>query len=150
MKKNPVKREDILEIYVDGASRGNPGPAAYAFIFIKENEIIHQKSAFIGNKTNNTAEYEAIINALKEAEKYSRWQINVFSDSQLVIRQINKVYRIKKSHLSLLCDSVYDRCKKFEKVDFFHVGRDNTYIQKCDLLCNKCLDAKGFKGKPRE
>lgn len=56
MNKNPVKREDILEIYVDGASRGNPGPAAYGFIFIKKNEIIHQKSAFIGNKTNNTAE----------------------------------------------------------------------------------------------
>lgn len=146
MKKNPVKREDILEIYVDGASRGNPGPAAYAFIFIKENEIIHQKSAFIGNKTNNTAEYEVIINALKEAEKYSRWQINVFSDSQLVIRQINKVYRIKKSHLSVLCDSVYDRRKKFEKVDFFHVGRNNIYIQKCDRLCNQCLDEKGFKG----
>ena len=145
MKKNPVKRGDILEVYVDGASRGNPGPAAYAFIFIKENEIIHQKSAFIGNKTNNTAEYEAIINALKEAEKYSRWQINVFSDSQLVIRQINKVYRIKKSHLSVLCDSVYDRRKKFEKVDFFHVGRNNLYIQKCDQLCNKCLNEKGFK-----
>ena len=75
MITNPIKRGDILEIYVDGASRGNPGPAAWSFIFVKDNQIIHQNSGYIGNATNNTAEYKAIINALNEAEKYTRWQV---------------------------------------------------------------------------
>jgi len=88
MKKNPVKRGDILEVYVDGASRGNPGPAAWAFIFVKNEEIIHQKSAYIGHTTNNLAEYKTIVNALKEAKQFSRWHLKIFSDSELVVRQI--------------------------------------------------------------
>ena len=55
MEINPVKKKDILEIYVDGASRGNPGPAAWSFIFVKDSQTIHQKSDYVGNATNNTA-----------------------------------------------------------------------------------------------
>ncbi|MFX1274179.1 MAG: ribonuclease HI family protein [Promethearchaeota archaeon] len=145
MNKNPIKREDILEIYVDGASRGNKGPSAYAFIFVKKDDgEIHQGCGFIGEQTNNIAEYTAIINALRAAEKFTRWQVRVYSDSKLVIKQINKDYRIKASHLSELCEKVYRVKSKFEKVEFFHVRRDNFYIKKCDALCNSCLDDKGF------
>ena len=144
MTINPVKRGDILEIYVDGASRGNPGPAAWSFIFVKDNQTIHQKSGYLGNATNNTAEYNAIINALKEAEKYTRWHVKVYSDSQLAVRQINKEYRIKKAHLSDLCDKIYNQIRKFEKVKFLHVGRNNPFIQVCDSLCNNHLDDMGF------
>jgi ribonuclease HI len=147
MKEHPVKRGDLLEIYVDGASRGNPGPAAYGFIFVNRDKIIYQNSGYIGNKTNNTAEYTAIINALNEAKQFSRWDLKIFSDSELVVRQINKKYRITKSHLSKLCHEVYKLSQFFEKVEFFNVGRSNAYIKKSDLLCNECLDAKGFKGK---
>ena len=111
-KINPIKQRDILEIYVDGASRGNIGPSSSAFIFVKDSDIIYQKSDYIGEATNNIAEYQAIINALEEAEKFSRWHIKIYSDSELVIRQINKIYRIKAKHLSKLCAEVYVLCSK--------------------------------------
>ncbi len=148
--ENPVKKQDILEIYTDGAARGNPGSAACAYIIIKDGDIIKQSSEFIGHSTNNTAEYHAIINALKDAEKYTRWEIKIFSDSELVIRQINKEYRIKKTHLSQLCSEVYLLVQKFEKVEFFHVGRENKFIKQADKLCNDCLDRQFGKASKED
>ena len=145
MNKSPIKKEDKLKIYVDGASRGNPGPAASAFLFVHNGKIIQDECVFIGTATNNTAEYQAIINALKAALKFSRGHIQVYSDSNLAVQQINKKWKINYPHLSKMCGEVYKLCEKFENVEFFHVGRDNPYIQKCDKLCNERLDAEGFK-----
>ena len=147
MERNPVKKEDKLKIYVDGASRGNPGPAASAFLLVHNDSIIQDECVFIGTATNNTAEYRAIINALKVAEKFSRGHIQVYSDSNLAVQQINKKWKINYPHLSKMCSEVYKLCEKFEKVEFLHVGRNNPYIQKCDKLCNERLDAEGFKNK---
>ena len=145
MKDYQIKSGDILEIYVDGACRGNPGPSASSFIFVKIKKVIHEKSEYIGNATNNIAEYTAILKALKEAEKFTRGEIKLYSDSQLAIKQINKEWRITKPYLSDLCNKIYKQREKFVKVEFFKVGRNNSFIQKCDLLGNKCLDEKGFK-----
>jgi ribonuclease HI len=90
MNSNPIRRGEILKIYTDGAARGNPGPAAYAFLFVHNNIIIHKGFGYIGTATNNTAEYKAIINALKTAEKFHRGHLQVFSDSNLAVQQINK------------------------------------------------------------
>ena len=145
MAMNPVRKGELLEIHVDGASRGNPGPAACAFILSKKGcAPFHQDKEYLGEATNNVAEYSAIISALREAEKWTRQQVKVFSDSQLVIRQINGQYRIKAPHLSVLCKRVNGLISKFERVDFFHVPRTNSMIQKCDALCNECLDEKGL------
>ena len=144
MSKNQIKRGDILKIYTDGAARGNPGPAAYASLYVHNTVIIHEESGFIGTATNNTAEYKAIINALKVAEKFHRGHIQIFSDSNLAIQQINKKWKINYPHLSEMCKDVYKLCYRYEKVDFFHVGRKNSFIQKCDDLCNKVLDKEGF------
>ena len=145
MNNSPVKKGDKLKIYVDGASRGNPGPAASAFLIVHNDKIIHDECDFIGTATNNTAEYRAIINALKVAEEFSRGHIQVYSDSNLAVQQINKKWKINYPHLSKMCREVYKLCEKYEKVEFFHVGRNNPYIQKCDKLCNERLDAEGFK-----
>ena len=144
MNRSPVKKGDKLKIYVDGASRGNPGPAASAFLFVHNDTIIHYECDFIGTATNNTTEYRAIINALKAAETFSRGHIQVYSDSNLAIQQINKKWKINYPHLAKLCNKVYKLCEKYEKVEFFHVGRNNPYIQKCDTSCNERLDAEGF------
>ena len=145
MASNPKFSDKVLEIYVDGASRGNRGPSAYAFIFIKKGERqTHQGCGYIGEQTNNIAEYIAIINALKAAEKFTHGKLKIFSDSQLVIRQIKKQYKIKAEHLSKLCEEVYHLSNKFDKVEFFNVKRENPIIQKCDALCNNCLDEMGF------
>ena len=145
MNRSPVKKGDKLKIYTDGASRGNPGPAASAFLFVHNDIVIHDGCDFIGTATNNTAEYRAIINALKVAERFSRGHVQVYSDSNLAVQQINKKWKINYPHLSKLCNEVYKLCKKYEQVEFFHVGRNNPYVQKSDKLCNERLDAEGFK-----
>jgi ribonuclease HI len=144
MNRKSFKKEDLLQIYVDGAARGNPGPAASAFIFVRDGTITHENSEFIGSATNNTAEYRAIINALKAAERFSQGHLQVYSDSNLAIQQINKKWKINYPHLSELCAEVYKLSEKYERVEFFHVERNNPYIQKCDKLCNERLDAEGF------
>ncbi|MFX1554793.1 MAG: ribonuclease HI, partial [Promethearchaeota archaeon] len=89
ISRTPIKRGEILKIYTDGAARGNPGPAAYAFLLVHNDTIIHQGFGYIGTVTNNTAEYKAIVNALKAAEKFHRGHLQVFSDSKLAVQQIN-------------------------------------------------------------
>ena len=145
MNRSPGKKGDKLKIYTDGASRGNPGPAASAFLFVHNDNIIHEKCDFNGTATNNIAEYQAIINALKVAERFSRGHLQVYSDSKLAIQQINKKWKINYPHLLKMCSEVYKLSEKYEKVEFFHVGRNHHYIQKCDKLCNERLDAEGFK-----
>ena len=145
MNGSPVKKGDMLKIYMDGASRGDPGPAASAFLLVHNDTIIHDECVFIGTATNNTAEYRAIINALKAAGRFSRGRVQVYSDSNLAIQQINKKWKIKYPHLAKLCGEVYKLREKYEKVEFFHVGRNHPYVQKCDILCNERLDAEGFK-----
>jgi ribonuclease HI len=133
-----------LKIFVDGASRGNPGPAAYAFIFIDKEKKVFEKSEFIGKATNNVAEYTGIFASLQEAQKITIGNVELYSDSQLAVRQLNKEYKIKANHLSKLSDKIFKLVEKFEQVEFIHVPRSNEYIQICDRLCNNFLDSKGF------
>ena len=72
MSKNPIQKDDILRIYTDGAARGNPGLTTYAFLLVHNDEIIHEGCNYIGTATNNTAEYQAIINAIRRL-KGSIW-----------------------------------------------------------------------------
>jgi len=140
MRKNTIKKSDILKIYTDGAARGNPGPGACAFIFVKGETIIYSDSKYLGSVTNNKAEYNAVIAALKKAVEYTRWNVHVYSDSALVINQLNGEWRITKEHLKVLYDEVMQHKGRFEKVDFFRVGRANRFIAEADRLCNQNLD----------
>ncbi|MBN1802583.1 MAG: ribonuclease HI family protein [Candidatus Lokiarchaeota archaeon] len=146
MKENSIKLEKRIEMYVDGASRGNPGPSAYAFILIKEKVgEIHQGYGYIGNQTNNIAEYTAIINGLKVAVKFTTEVLKVYSDSALVVKQLNKQYQVKARHISVLYAEVIKLIKNFKSVEIMHVKRNHQYIKKCDYLCNKCLDEQNIK-----
>jgi ribonuclease HI len=142
MSEVPIHRLNPLEIYTDGAARGNPGPAACAFLFVQQNKITIKETLFIGNTTNNVAEYNAIIEALKHIEKNYKGLVHLFSDSNLAIQQINNKWKVNYPHLLKLRSKVHQLSKKFESVEFFHVPRDNYYIQVCDKMCNKLLDAK--------
>ncbi|MFO8020411.1 MAG: ribonuclease HI family protein [Promethearchaeia archaeon] len=132
----------VLEIYTDGAARGNPGPAAIAFIFVKNNQIVENGSQYVGSATNNAAEYKALILALQVAAKRTEEEIKVFSDSQLMIRQLTNVYEVRKQHLQEYHKKIQSLQQHFEKVHFAHVTRDHQYIQECDRLCNERLDQK--------
>lgn len=133
------------KIYTDGGSRGNPGKAACAFVVVdsKTNKIIKQKARFIGyNKTNNEAEYNAIILAL---ETIHEKELEIISDSELVIKQITEKYKTNKPHLSLLKQKVHGLISN-RKIKFTNAKRDDKYISIADILVNIELNKKNKKG----
>ena len=123
-------------IYTDGGSRGNPGKAACSFVFVENSKIIMEKSKFLGKKTNNEAEYNAIIFALEELKEKN---IEIISDSELVIKQITGKYKINSPHLQLLNQIVSGLISK-RKVKFSNLKRENQFIKRADYLVNKELD----------
>jgi ribonuclease HI len=140
-------RDDIMEhparpfqCYTDGASRGNPGPSAFAFIIRKGDEIILEESDYLGMGTNNTAEYQAVLHGLRAAEAYREEDIQLISDSELVIRQIRGEYAVRKPHLASFCREVRDIAGRFRNLSFMTVPREHPCIIRADALCNLVLD----------
>lgn len=132
-----------LEIFSDGGSRGNPGPAAAAFVAVKEDLIIFSGSSYLGKQTNNTAEYFGVILALKWLKKYSnKNKVNNVTfnlDSLLIVNQLSGIFKIESESLK----KFFFEIKKLEKsinckIVYKHVYRDRN--KKADLLVNKCLD----------
>lgn len=140
--------QPLLQCYTDGASRGNPGPSACAYIIVDSGErILCQDSCYLGRGTNNSAEYHAVIESLKAAARHTRGRVVVFSDSELVVRQITGRYRIRKDHLAALCREVLSYATHFDGVEFRNVPRDHPFIARADMLCNRVLDThEGKKG----
>lgn len=133
----------MIKIYTDGGSRGNPGKSAGAFIVVKSNEITYEQTKFLKIATNNESEYNAIISALiwiKDSE-FRNEQINLFSDSELVIKQINGDYKIKKEHLQILNKKVIELIKENDiKISFSNLRREDKFISRADFLVNQELD----------
>ncbi len=128
------------EAYTDGASRGNPGPCAYAFIILVEGEVASARSGYLGRCTNNEAEYSAVINALEEALSLGIRRIRVFSDSALVVNQLTGRWRIKDRRMALLASRVREMASRFERVEFLKVPRENPHVAAADAMCNRVLD----------
>lgn len=130
-----------LKIYSDGASRGNPGPSAIAFLVLTEDgEIIKKHSRYIGMRTNNQAEYEALINALEFASSLTEQEVVCYMDSELVVKHLNRGYQVRNPKLKPLWLKANELAKGFSKTTFVHVPRTDTYIQEADLLVNETLD----------
>ncbi len=135
-----MKSASNFSIFTDGAARGNPGPAAAAFLFVKNDRIVHQQNYFLGNQTNNQAEYQAIIKALEIAKEYTNESIILASDSELVIKQLNGEYKVKNPHLRILYRKVKHYLQFYSSVKFLHVPRTNQWIKQADKLCNDLLN----------
>lgn len=129
-----------LVLYTDGGARGNPGPAASAFVALENTEIIKTDSRFIGIRTNNQAEYEALIMALEYALNAGAEEIICYLDSELVGRQMKGEYSVKNLELRRLYLKAHAMRVKFKKAEFYNVLRTNSFIQKADALVNKTLD----------
>jgi ribonuclease HI len=128
-------------IFSDGGARGNPGPAAVAFVILSsEGKVLTKNSRFIGVHTNNQAEYEALIAALEAAVELHAEEVTCHLDSELVTKQVNGEYRVKNSELRKLWNKVRDLNRRFKKVSFLSVRRSNVYIQEADALVNEALD----------
>lgn len=131
---------DDLTIYTDGASRGNPGPAAAAAIFYRGGKLVNKMAKPLGEKTNNQAEYEALIMALSEAKKMKVGGVSCFLDSELVVRQLNHKYKIRDEKIVPLFIKVWNLCVDFDAVKFNYVPREQN--READALANQSLDEK--------
>ena len=128
-------------------NRGDPGPSAVGFVFCNENgEIFKKYSEILADGTNNEAEYQAVILALKKfkalfGKKLAETsEIEIRSDSELLIRQLNGQYKIKEKELASCFIEIWNLRQDFRKVEFIQIPREENKI--ADSLVNKILDSK--------
>jgi ribonuclease HI len=141
--------EDRLIIYIDGASRGNPGRAgAGIWITNGEGEKISEVSRYLGHKTNNEAEYWALLLGLREAKRLGGEALQIFTDSELVERQIKGVYRVKDLDLKALHKTVIENLKTFSSFEIESIPREEN--KEADRLANQAIQRRIAKEKGRE
>lgn len=125
-------------IHTDGAARGNPGPAAYAYVIGRAGRPPIEAKGCLGTATNNQAEYEALVRALKHAARLGVRAPVVHSDSELLVRQMNGEYRVKDPALRELYEQATALERGFESLTVRHVRRESN--RRADELCNEALD----------
>lgn len=131
---------------VDGGARGNPGPAGYGVhIRDSEGQVIAQLSEYLGHKTNNYAEYSALLAALEYAIKNNLRALKVISDSELMVRQMTGVYKVNSPELRPLYEKARSLVRQLEKFSIEHVLRAKN--QHADQLANAAMD-RGMGKKP--
>lgn len=127
----------MLEVNIDGASRGNPGLSAIG-IMVKNNGIILVEHAeFLGIRTNNQAEYEALKRALEICNQLGK-EITILSDSELLVNQRNSKYRLRNQQLKIISMEISNLEKNFDKIQYKHISREKN--NKADRLANKALN----------
>lgn len=129
-----------LTLNTDGGSRNNPGKAGIGFV-IKENvTVLYQGKKYIGIATNNEAEYTALIEGLKyiNLEYKNTAELTIFCDSELMVKQVLGIYKIKQEHLQKLCSAVKAELSKLKRWELIHVLREKN--KEADKLVNEALD----------
>jgi ribonuclease HI len=133
-----------LLCYIDGAARGNPGPAAIGVVFYAgarpEGDPVLEWGAGLGCATNNMAEYQALLSALGKALDLGAKDLTIRSDSELLVRQMNGKYRVRQPHLKVLYGQAKQLESGFERVCYEHIPR--TENRRADKLANQALDAR--------
>jgi ribonuclease HI len=136
----PAKGRPVLEIFSDGASRGNPGPAAIGVVFrLKGGPELAQHRETIGKATNNVAEYRAVVTALEHCQRWGVQRVHLFLDSELIVRQLHGTYRVKSPDLRPLYQQVNFLSKDLADFKVRHVPRSENAF--ADHLANLALDA---------
>ena len=131
-----------LIIYTDGGARNNPGPAGIGAVLMSEDEkAIARISEYIGNTTNNQAEYRAVIAAIKKAKELGAEELNFYLDSELVVKQLNREYKVKDKDLALLFVQIYNISLSFKKITFNYIPREMN--EEADRLANEAM-GRGF------
>ena len=144
MAANPPE-EWLLQ--VDGASRGNPGEAGCgAVIFDDAGQVVRELCRYLGRATNNVAEYQGLLMGLDEVLRLGVKRLRVESDSELMVRQLNGVYRVKHEKLIPLFQNATALLRRLDACHIIHVRREHNRV--ADELANRALDEshqKGFK-----
>ncbi len=126
------------QLFCDGASRSNPGDASIGISILLDGKEVHTISKKIGIATNNEAEYQALIDGLNYCVDNSIKEIEVFLDSNLVVEQVNKNFKVKAGNLKVLNSKVDDLIQEFNFIEINHVYREEN--KRADQLANMALD----------
>jgi ribonuclease HI len=128
-------------LYIDGAARNNPGPAGIGIYLVRNNCPVVEQGFYVGSKTNNQAEYLALLVGLFYCKKYisPHERVYIYSDSQLLVRQLSGIYKIKNAELKKLVGFVQEFLSMVQYT-LVHIRRENN--TKADSLANKGIDTK--------
>ena len=139
---------DKLIVYTDGGARGNPGPSAIGVVIKNaKGDTLKEYGEYLGETTNNEAEYRAPIFALKKIkslwgkEKAKKTEVQIFADSELLVKQLNGQYKIENSNIQRFFLELWNQKVDFKKVSFTALRREKN--KEADRLVNEALDAKG-------
>jgi ribonuclease HI len=128
-----------LKLYTDGAARGNPGPAgAGAVLSDAQGSVVEELCEYLGEATNNVAEYRALLLGLKKALDLGVEEIDVLADSELMVRQLLGRYRVKNEGLRPLFQEAMGLLKKFKKYSISHIDREENSA--ADRMANRAID----------
>jgi ribonuclease HI len=131
-----------LVVHVDGGARGNPGPAAVGVVVAKpDGEVVHAVGETIGAATNNVAEYRALLRGIELAREHGASELEIYGDSELVVKQVRGEYKVKDEGLKPLHAEAKAALAEVGEWSFDHVRRDDN--AHADELVNQALDAAG-------
>ncbi len=140
-----VSEGRVATLRTDGGARGNPGPAGAGFVLeAQDGSVIAQGGRYLGEATNNVAEYQALIWGLETARQLSIGKLTVLSDSELVVRQVTGVYRVKHENLRPLFLRALELLRAFPEREVRHVRRAENAA--ADRLVNEAIDVRGPVG----
>jgi ribonuclease HI len=134
-----MSEADVVTIHTDGAARGNPGPAAFAYVIEQQGRPDIEEKGYLGETTNNVAEYTALVRALEHARRLGARRVVVHSDSELMINQMTGRYKVRHEGLRPLYEQAQREAERFDSLKFRHVRREQN--GRADRLCNEALDA---------
>ena len=135
------RQEGFWRLHCDGACRGNPGPAGAGMVLHDpQGRLQVRKGRYLGETTNNVAEYQALLLGLEEAQRLSVKKLRVLADSELMVKQLNGHYRVKSPHLLPLWRQALQALQQFEAYAIMHVPRENNRL--ADEVANQAIDQK--------
>ena len=131
------------KLFSDGGARGNPGPAAIGAVLMSDNKILGEVSKYIGETTNNQAEYQALLAGLSLALEHGIDHLNCYLDSELVVKQMRQEYKVKDKELQKIFVKVWNESLKFKQITYQHIPREQN--KEADRLVNLALDNRKTK-----
>ena len=138
-EENGRGRKEEMTLFVDGASRGNPGPSGIGVVLYDGGRrVVRSFGKYIGETTNNVAEYTALLVGLQEALQHPIGSLRVHTDSQLLARQLQGRYRVKQPHLKILWDQIRDLIPSLNSFTVHHVPREKN--READRLANQAIN----------
>ena len=131
-----------VTVHIDGGSRGNPGPAGAGVVVAAADDgtVLHEAGYYLGHATNNVAEYNALLRGLEAAAALEADEVDVFSDSELLVRQMNGQYRVKNPGLRPLFEEATALAGRFGQFAILHVRREKN--KEADRLVNQAINVK--------